>query len=152
MTAPLSRTKVCAPPLGGRRAAPRLFEQIDAMRARGRRLVWLAGAPGSGKTTLAASYLEHCGAPALWLRLDAVDADPASLLGHCVAAAERAGLGDGRTLPPLTREHLADVAHYARSAVPRAARRPRCRCSSCSTTSTRSRPRRVRARRRGARR
>jgi ATP/maltotriose-dependent transcriptional regulator MalT/DNA-binding SARP family transcriptional activator len=90
-----------------------LFEAIDAMRARGCRLIWLAGAPGCGKTTLAASYLEHGRARAVWLRADAVDADPASLLAHWIAAAERAGIPT-EDVPPLTREHLVDVARYAR--------------------------------------
>jgi ATP/maltotriose-dependent transcriptional regulator MalT/DNA-binding SARP family transcriptional activator len=114
MAAPLMSTKVCIPTLNGVVARTRLLEEIDAMRERGRRLVWLAGAPGSGKTTLAAAYVEHCGTRALWLRVDAVDADPASLLGHCISAAEHAGNRGGVRLPALTREHLADVEPYAR--------------------------------------
>lgn len=114
MAPSISNTKVRAPRLTGVVPRRRLFDQIDAMRAGGCRLVWLAGAPGSGKTTLAASYIEHVGASVLWLRVDAADADPATLLAHLVAAAERSGLADPSKLPPLTREHLVDVARYAR--------------------------------------
>src|SRR5262245_60275239 len=113
MTTPISSSKVCTPQLAGAVARPRLFEAIDAMRRRGRRLVWLAGAPGCGKTTLAASYLKQGPVRAVWLRADAVDADPASLLAHWIAAAERAGIATAN-LPPLTREHLVDVERYAR--------------------------------------
>ena len=114
MSTPISNTKVCAPRLTGVVPRQRLFDQIDAMRAGGCRLVWLAGAPGSGKTTLAAAYVEHVRARVLWLRVDHADADPATLLAHMVAAVERAGLADISTLRPLTREHLADVTRYAR--------------------------------------
>lgn len=114
MTPPISNTKVRAPRLTGVVPRQRLFDQIDAMRTGVCRLVWLAGAPGSGKTTLAAAYVEHVGVQVLWLRLDPADADPATLLAHLVAAAERSGLADASALPPLTREHFADVARYAR--------------------------------------
>jgi len=57
MTLPISSTKVCAPRLSGVVPRQRLFDQIDALRKRGCRLVWLAGAPGSGKTTLATNYV-----------------------------------------------------------------------------------------------
>lgn len=113
MAGPISSSKVCTPRLGGAVARPRLFNTLDTMRARGRRLIWLAGAPGNGKTTLAASYLEHGRARAVWLRADAVDADPASLLAHWIAAAERAGIAAAE-VPTLTREHLVDVVRYAR--------------------------------------
>ena len=114
MPTPISTTKVCAPKLSGVVPRQRLFDQIDALRASGRRLVWLAGAPGSGKTTLATSYVEHLGARVLWLRADPADADPATLLAHLVAAAKQSGLSDAARLPPLTREHLVDAARYAR--------------------------------------
>ena len=112
--APISSTKVSPPKLAGVVARQRLFDQLDGLRGGGRRLVWLAGAPGSGKTMLAASYVDHLQARVLWLRVDPGDADPATLLAHLVAAAARSGLADRPNLLPLTREHLVDVAGYAR--------------------------------------
>jgi ATP/maltotriose-dependent transcriptional regulator MalT len=40
--------------------------------------VWVEAAPGSGKTTLAASWLDSRTRPCLWYQIDAGDADVAT--------------------------------------------------------------------------
>jgi ATP/maltotriose-dependent transcriptional regulator MalT len=58
----------------------RLFEQMD--QACHHPLVWIGAAAGADKSTLAASYVQACGRPALWYRLDEGDKDPATLFGE----------------------------------------------------------------------
>jgi ATP/maltotriose-dependent transcriptional regulator MalT/DNA-binding SARP family transcriptional activator len=55
----------------------RLFEQLD--KACRQSLVWIGAVAGAGKSTLAASYLQACGRPRLWYRLDEGDNDPVTL-------------------------------------------------------------------------
>lgn len=43
---------------------------------------WITGPGGSGKTTLIASYLKEKKFPAIWYRVDALDADPASFFQY----------------------------------------------------------------------
>ena len=57
-------------------ARRRLFRLLDVREA----LTWVWGPPGSGKTTLVASYLAARRIRSLWYRLDAGDADGAAFL------------------------------------------------------------------------
>ncbi len=114
MTMHLSNNRIRPPCLSGVVARPRLFDEIDALRGSGCRLVWLSGAPGSGKTSLAAGYVEHCHARVVWLRTEATDADPATLFGHLAAATRHAGGVDDLRLPAIAPLHLSDAARYGR--------------------------------------
>ena len=92
------------PPDGSRRLArPRLHHRLDALRRGGARAVWLEAHTGGGKSTLAASYLQHTAA-GCWLRLDEGDRDPAALSAHLAEALAQAG--GGAAWPRLTREEL----------------------------------------------
>lgn len=72
-------------PMGSVRCArPRLLGRLDAASAAP--LVWIAGPPGSGKTTLMASWLEHTTRPAVWCRLDTDTLDADVLLRELAAA------------------------------------------------------------------
>lgn len=54
----------------------RLFKKLD--KGFEKKAVWIFGPPGSGKTTLVASYLESKSQISLWYQLDSNDADVAS--------------------------------------------------------------------------
>ena len=72
--------KTTRPSFSGVLARERLFISLDE--ARTRPVVWITGPPGSGKTTLAASYVEHRKLPSLWYQFDESDADVASFYYH----------------------------------------------------------------------
>lgn len=114
MTSPVSNTKLLPPRLAGVVLRQRLFDHIDTLRESGCRLLWLAGAPGSGKTTLAAAYVAHQAAPLVWLRLDADDADPATLLAHLAAAVQHAAPGVTAALPAVMHDPLGDITRQVR--------------------------------------
>ncbi|MDG4549905.1 MAG: BTAD domain-containing putative transcriptional regulator [Candidatus Contendobacter sp.] len=74
-------------------------------------LVWIFGPPGTGKTTLVASYLHARKLPGIWYQVDAGDADPATLFDYL-----RQTLPSSRQarLPLFTPEYLPDLPGFAR--------------------------------------
>lgn len=90
----------------------RLFRQLDE--ASRRPLVWIAGPPGAGKTTLVTSYLEARRAALLWYRLDATDADVGSFFHYLALAAPSAVEHEPRELSRLRPEHRFDLEAFSR--------------------------------------
>lgn len=101
------------PDVSQRLPRPRLaHDLVQALEACG--ALWLAAPPGSGKTTLAAAHAQasHC---ALWLRIDASDADAASLHQHLREALLQAcGAQAAAALPAPTPPQAASAAHLLR--------------------------------------
>ena len=88
----------------------RLFALLDHQGA----AAWVTGPPGCGKTTLAASWLDHAGLRSLWYQLDEGDADIATFFYYLSVAAAARDEGAGEPLPLLTPEYQAGLAVFTR--------------------------------------
>jgi LuxR family transcriptional regulator, maltose regulon positive regulatory protein len=102
--------KFARPGTDGLLRRDRLFARLDA--ANGRPLVWISGPPGTGKTSLASSWIEERRLPCLWYQVDAGDADPAAFF-YYFGMAVVAALGC-KEAPPLFALDARDLAAFAR--------------------------------------
>jgi LuxR family transcriptional regulator, maltose regulon positive regulatory protein len=91
-------------------ARERLFAVLDRKRARP--VIWLTGPPGSGKTTLIASYLGAYPLPCLWYDIDEGDADAATFFYYLGVAAKQAAPSRRKPLPLLTPEYLPGLSTF----------------------------------------
>ena len=82
--------KTTRPSISGVLPRERLFNVLDE--ARQNPVVWIMGPPGSGKTTLAANYVETREIPSLWYQFDETDVDVASFFYHLECAARALSL------------------------------------------------------------
>jgi len=104
--------KLTRPKLYGALPRPRLFALLDE--AATRPIVWLSAAPGAGKTTLVASYLEARRRRHLWYQYDAGDADTATFLHYLTVAAQQLPGSTATALPRFTSEPDQDLARFVR--------------------------------------
>jgi len=92
----------------------RLFDLLDRARA-DLRVIWVSAPAGTGKTSLAVSYLEARKLPVLWYQVDQGDGDIASFFYYLGLAAKRAAPRFKRPLPLLAPEFLGDVPTFTRN-------------------------------------
>ena len=90
----------------------RLFRLLDERREHP--VVWLSGAPGSGKTVLVASYLEARKLTGVWYHVDPGDADPATFFHYLGLAGARLGGKKAPALPRYADEYRRDLNGFAR--------------------------------------
>jgi LuxR family transcriptional regulator, maltose regulon positive regulatory protein len=93
-------------------ARPRLFDLFGSNS--GYPITWLFAPPGSGKTTLAASYAEARSLPAIWYQVDGGDADLASFFYYFGLACPTGKGRKSAKLPYLTPEYLLDIDGFSR--------------------------------------
>lgn len=104
--------KLTRPRLAQVYARARLFELLD--QAIESSAVWVEAAPGAGKTTLAASWVDVRRRPCVWYQVDAGDADVATFFHYIGLAVEQAVSPRKQSLPHLTPEYLASIDVFAR--------------------------------------
>jgi ATP/maltotriose-dependent transcriptional regulator MalT len=95
-----------------------LFKRLDA--ALRRRVVWIGGPVGVGKTTLVASYLSFRKLKPVWHRVDVRDGDPATFFHYLSAALAQRYPRKRSDLPPLTPEFMAGLPAFAHNFFERA--------------------------------
>lgn len=104
--------KLTCPRLHGAMARERLFRLLDSKREHA--MVWVVGPPGSGKTTLVASYAKAVSAPLAWYLLDRADSDPATFFYYLAQAVAGVTKARGNPLPALSPEYHADLEGFCR--------------------------------------
>jgi ATP/maltotriose-dependent transcriptional regulator MalT len=104
--------KITMPSMSGVADRVRLFRRLDQA-SRDHAVLWVSASAGSGKTTLAATYLKARRRPCLWYQVDARDADPAAFFYYLREAAHAAAR-PRNTLPLMTAEYARGLEAYAR--------------------------------------
>ncbi len=90
----------------------RLFDLLD--RKQHYRITWISGKAGSGKTTLAASYIRTRNLPCLWYRIDEGDNDLSTFFYYLALAVKKASPRRRKPLPLFTPEYFLGAAVFAR--------------------------------------
>ncbi|NOY64152.1 MAG: hypothetical protein GXO97_01940, partial [Nitrospirae bacterium] len=104
--------KITKPSLSWIIPRERLFRKLE--QGREFAIIWITGPPGSGKTSLVCSYLEHTGLPFMWYQVDDNDEDVASFFYYMGIAGRKAAKGKESQLPLLTPEYLPDISTFAK--------------------------------------
>jgi len=107
-----SISKITKPRLPIIYARKRLFRLLD--RSRRIPVTWITGPPGSGKTTLVASYLDARKLPCLWYQVDEGDADISTFFYYMGMAAKKAAPRIKQPLPLLTPEYQFGIPTFTR--------------------------------------
>ncbi len=104
--------KITRPVIRGAYQRRRLFRLLD--RGRERPVIFVSGPPGSGKTTLISSYIDHRKLDCLWYRVDEIDGDLPSFFYYMGLAAKKAAPRRRTPLPALTPEYQMGIPTFTK--------------------------------------
>jgi LuxR family maltose regulon positive regulatory protein len=110
--APATLAKLTRPHLAGILPRERLFSDLD--QGREKSVIWIAGPPGSGKTTLVADYLDTWAPECVWYQIDPGDADVATFfyyMGQPLPISDK----QQSALPLFSPEFQTNLAAFTRS-------------------------------------
>ena len=102
--------KFVSPDVGQAVFRKRLFDLIDAHKAA---CLWVHGPPGSGKTTLSASYLQARELRPVWYQIDIEDREPSTFF-HFLATVIKSSIAARHKLPTVDAESRDDWIGFAR--------------------------------------
>jgi len=105
-----SLAKISRPRLTSVLSRERLFSAMDKNKKKP--VTWITGPAGSGKTTLAASYLDKHKIPCLWYQLDENDDDLATFFYYMGVAAWKAAPRYKKHLPYLSPEYMPGISVF----------------------------------------
>jgi DNA-binding SARP family transcriptional activator len=108
----LNIAKITRPRLQSALPRKRLLDLLNKGRTP---VTWVMGPGGSGKTTLAASWLDTRKMPCLWYQIDEGDGDTASFFYYLGLAAQKAAPHHRKPLPLLTPQYLMGIPAFARN-------------------------------------
>lgn len=109
---PSSPAKTTRPTLPEVVPRNRLFRLLDDIRQKP--VIWVSAPAGSGKTTLASSYLQTSGTPSLWYQVDEGDSDIASFFYYMGLASWNAVPSQEKPLPLLTPEYALGIPTFTK--------------------------------------
>ena len=104
--------KLSRPTLAGVASRARLFSRLDSFRESS--VIWIAGPPGAGKTTLVADYLDTFALDYAWYQLDQGDADVATFFYYMSHVLEGREANASDSLPAFSHEYLNDLPAFTR--------------------------------------
>ena len=107
-----SIAKITRPGVAGVFLRSRLFNLLD--RGRDSSILFITSPPGSGKTTLIASYLDDRKLPCLWYEIDEGDADIATFFHYMGFAAKKLAVKKRKPLPVFTPEFIHGARIFSR--------------------------------------
>jgi len=107
-----SIAKITCPRLTNVLTRDRLLDLLSGEETRP--VKWIQGPPGSGKTTLAADFVNTFQLENIWYRVDETDANISAFFNNLKLAVEKATQDENSHLPLLTPEHGFNRLSFAR--------------------------------------
>ena len=104
--------KLTRPRVAGIVERKRLLDHLTAINSN--KIIWISAPAGSGKTTLAANWLDRRKLPCLWYQADEGDADIATFFSYLSAAVRHAAPRYRTPLPSLTPEYRLGIPTFTK--------------------------------------